>query len=90
MKVAWQENCLEYAQRETRPGGNGMIAFASQEVFSLKARCTWLPKVLFTLNASLPNQSYRTLRDGPLYCLHPGSSCQATFTWSLRDKERAP
>jgi hypothetical protein len=71
MKVAWQELPGIRRERETRPGGNGMIAFASQEVFSLKALSTLLQKVLFTLNASIPNQSHRTLRDGRTYLLRP-------------------
>jgi hypothetical protein len=56
-----------------RPVGNGVICDATL--------CAPFERM-----APLHNRSYRTLRDGPALWRFPGTSCQATFISSLRDK----
>jgi hypothetical protein len=88
MKVAWQG--LTGTRRHIDPSRRERYdrVCHCEDVFSLKGRCDLLQRRSFTFKARIPNQSYRTLRDGTIYRTHPGSSCQATFIWSLRDKRR--
>jgi hypothetical protein len=71
MKVAWHE-VPGILMKAARPGGNGL---KRGKVFVHTPR----------FKAGVTNRSYRTLRDGIMIALVPGTSCQATFIQSLRD-----